>query len=75
MEDIVKIKTKWLKSLISDFLAQMARKAGYNLGVNIADLEIKHVESSESGPDDEILATVVMTVRTDTRTVEKLIRK
>lgn len=75
MEDIVKIKTKWLKSLIADFITQLARKAGYNLGVNISDLEIKHVESSESGPDDEILATVVMTVRTDTRTVEKLIRK
>ena len=75
MEDIVKIKTKWLKSLIADFLGMTARKSGYNLGVNIADLEIKHVESGESGPDDEILATVVMTVRTDTRTVEKLIRR
>ena len=75
MEDIVRIKTRWLKSLIADFLGNMARKAGYNLGVNISDLEIKHVEGSESGPDDEVLATVVMTVRTDTRTIERLIRK
>ena len=73
LEDIMKIRTRWMKNIIAGVLVNLAKKNGYDIGLDIGDIEIKHVEGDDG--KDHIGIDAKVHINTNTKTIEKLIQK
>lgn len=69
MEDIMKLKTRWARAIVSKLISSTIKKAGYDVTIRIEDFEAANGDQADS-----VIAKVTATVTADRSAIEKLFK-
>ena len=69
MEDIMKLKTRWARAIVSKLISSTIKKAGYDVTIRIEDFEAANGDQA-----DVVIAKVTATVTADRSAIEKLFK-